>query len=161
VAVELTAVFHPVYFAGYSALARELTAAFSRQGFKIRIVNKTMDEWMEATSHGTVDLSVGRWGADFPDPDTFAYLVHSAGGMLGRLCGSAALDQLVERARAEAAPGIRHKIYRELEDTLAREARLLPLFHEQVYRFARPEVEGLSVSFGSPAVAYEELRARE
>jgi hypothetical protein len=42
-----------------------------------------------------------------------------------------------------------------------REALLLPLFHEQVYHFSRPEVEGLSVSFGAPTVAYDELRTRD
>jgi hypothetical protein len=36
---------------------------------------------------------------------------------------------------------------------------ILPLFHEQAYRFARPEVEGLSVSFGGD-VAYEDLHLR-
>ena len=26
---------------------------------------------------------------------------------------------------------------------------MIPLFHEQVYRFARPEVEGLALGFGT------------
>ena len=34
---------------------------------------------------------------------------------------------------------------------------MIPLFHEQVYRFARPEVEGLHVGFGQPIVLYENL----
>jgi peptide/nickel transport system substrate-binding protein len=158
--VELTAALHPVYFAGYAALARELTAAFARQGFRIKAEKTSMDEWLDTTSRGAADLCFGRWGADFPDPDSFAYLLHSEAGILGRLCSSAAVDRLIERARGEPAAAARHKIYRELEDLLARDAMMLPLFHEQVYRFARPEVEGLSVSFGNPAVAYEELRIR-
>jgi len=47
-----------------------------------------------------------------------------------------------------------------LPEIVAREALLLPLFHEQAYRFARPAVEGLTVSFASPTVAYENLRIR-
>ena len=43
---------------------------------------------------------------------------------------------------------------------IADEARLLPLFHEQVYRFARPELEGLNVSYRNPAVSYENLKVR-
>jgi hypothetical protein len=35
---------------------------------------------------------------------------------------------------------------------------VLPLFHEQAYRFARPELQGLTVSFGIPTVAYDALR---
>jgi hypothetical protein len=37
---------------------------------------------------------------------------------------------------------------------------ILPLFHEQAYRIARPEVEGLSLGLGFPTVAMEELRVR-
>ena len=45
-------------------------------------------------------------------------------------------------------------------DRIVREVRLLPLFHEQVYRFARPEIEGLTVNFLPPEVVYDSLRVR-
>jgi ABC-type transport system substrate-binding protein len=67
---------------------------------------------------------------------------------------------LAEQARAESDPRARHSLYRQVEGILVRDALLLPLFHEHVYRFARPEVEGLSVGFASPVVAYKELRIR-
>jgi peptide/nickel transport system substrate-binding protein len=105
-----------------------------------------------------VDVVVGRWNADYPDADTFAYILHSREGLLGRLCGTAEVDSLIERGRAEISPAIRHSIYRQIEEIIAREALLLPLFHEQTYRFARPEVEGLSLSYGTPAVDYASLR---
>jgi hypothetical protein len=50
---------------------------------------------------------------------------------------------------------------RQCEETVMNENRLIPLFHEQVYRFARPEIEGLTISYWSPTVAYEQLRSRE
>ncbi len=53
---------------------------------------------------------------------------------------------------------VRHSLYREIEEIIAREALVLPLFHEQAYRFARPEVEGLSVSFWGQMVDYSSLR---
>jgi hypothetical protein len=37
---------------------------------------------------------------------------------------------------------------------------LLPLFHEQTYRFARPEVEGLSLSSVVNVVDYASLLIR-
>ena len=98
--------------------------------------------------------------ADYPDADTFVYILHSAGGFLGRMCGSPEIDRLAERGRAETTPVQRHALYRQVEETMAREALLLPLFHEQAYRFAQPDVGGLSVSFGIPLVAYEELHLR-
>jgi ABC-type transport system substrate-binding protein len=79
---------------------------------------------------------------------------------MGRLCGSPVVDRLIERGRAEADPMNRHTLYRQIEETISTEALLLPLFHEQVYRFAQPQVEGLSVSSLPPVVPYEQLRIR-
>jgi ABC-type transport system substrate-binding protein len=67
---------------------------------------------------------------------------------------------LIARGRAETSPAARHSIYREIEEIIVRDALLLPLFHEQTYRFARPEVEGLSLSYGVTAVDYASLRIR-
>ena len=96
------------------------------------------------------------------DPDTFAHgILHSSEGIVGRFCGSAELDALVVRARSEIDPARRHELYRAIEETVAREALVMPLFHEQVYRFARPEVEGLDITFSTPpVVAYEKLWVR-
>jgi ABC-type transport system substrate-binding protein len=156
--IELTAALNPVFFGEYAALARELSGLFSNQGVKIRTVNKTMAEWIEAAGQGSVDVVVGRWNADYPDADTFAYILHSREGLLGRLCGTPEVDSLIEKGRAEISPTIRHSTYRQIEEIITRDALLLPLFHEQTYRFARPEVEGLSLSYGTPAVDYASLR---
>ena len=81
-------------------------------------------------------------------------------GFMGRYCGLGEIDQLAERGRAEMDPRIRHSIYRQVEEVIAREALLVTLFHEQVYRFVQPDVEGLSLGFSLPTVAYEKLSVR-
>ena len=96
----------------------------------------------------------------FVNKPTYNPAPDSAGGFLGRRCGSPEIDRLAERGRAETTPVQRHALYRQVEETMAREALLLPLFHEQAYRFAQPDVGGLNVSFGIPLVAYEELHLR-
>ena len=156
--IELTAVLNPVFFGEYSALSREIASVFRERGVKIRPVNKTMDEWLEAVASGSVDLVVGRWAADYPDADTFANILSSKAGLLGKLCGSAEIDRLIERGRLETSPAARHAVYRQIEEIIARDTLLLPLFHEQTYRFARPEVEGLSLSYGVTTVDYANLR---
>ncbi len=99
--------------------------------------------------------------ADYPDADTFVQgVLHSRDGRLGRFCGMPEIDALTERGRTEIDPRTRESIYREIEEIVAREALLIPLFHEQVYRFARPEVDGLAVGFGQPIVQYENLTIR-
>jgi hypothetical protein len=37
---------------------------------------------------------------------------------------------------------------------------LLPLFYDQVYCFARPEVEGLALGISTPFISYESLSLR-
>jgi len=52
---------------------------------------------------------------------------------------------------------VRHGIYRDIEEIVYENAMVLPLFHEQAYRFARPEVEGFEMGLSLPFVAYEKL----
>jgi ABC-type transport system substrate-binding protein/serine/threonine protein kinase len=160
--VELSAAVHPIFLGEFSAFAGELTRAFEEIGFSIRPANRTMADYMELTRTGGTDLNVGRWNADYPDADTFVYgLLHAEVGFLGRYAGDPELNRLAERGRAETDPRVRHTIYRQVEERVVREALLLPLFHDQVYCFARPEVEGLvSVSQSNPIVCYENLSIR-
>ncbi|CAN5716519.1 hypothetical protein BH18ACI4_BH18ACI4_06170 [soil metagenome] len=158
VKVELTAAVNPVFFGEYSALAREILHSVSDHQIKFRTVNKTMEELQEALLQGSVDIVLGRWGADYPDADTFANILSTKNGLLGKLCGSAEVDRLIARGRLETSPAARHGIYRQVEEIIARDRLLLPLFHEQTYRFARPEVQGLSLSYGAIVVDYASLR---
>jgi ABC-type oligopeptide transport system substrate-binding subunit len=158
--IELTVALHPLFFEQYAGTYNEISRVWAELGFKTRVVNRTMAEYLDAMAHGSTDVIIGRWSADYPDADTFIYILHSKGGGYGRFTASPELDRLAERGRAEAAPAVRHSLYREAEEILVRDALLIPLFHEQAYRFARPEVEGLTVSFATPTVAYESLRIR-
>jgi ABC-type transport system substrate-binding protein len=158
--LELTAAVHPAFLSTYAPFTKELFTAFASLGITVRPVTSSMVEFVDALNRGDVDLGIGRWYADYPDPDTFAYTLHSEQGFLGRVCSSPATDRLMARARTETTAAVRHGLYLQFEDVVADEALLLPLFHEQAYRLARPDVEGLSVSLGFPVVPFEELRVR-
>jgi hypothetical protein len=62
----------------------------------------------------------------------------------------------LRRVRLNIGSGL---VARGLEQAISEEALLVPLFHEQVNRFARSEVEGLALSYWS-LVAYENLSVR-
>jgi ABC-type transport system substrate-binding protein len=159
--VELLAAIHPVFFGEYAAFFDEITQALREIGYTLRSAGSTMAEYMEARQNETADLIIGRWGADYPDADTFVHgILHSREGFLGRYWGDTGIDPLIERGRSETDPRIRHAIYREVEELIAKEALLLPLFHDQVGCFARPEVEGLAMGLTNPIVAYEDLSLR-
>jgi peptide/nickel transport system substrate-binding protein len=160
--VELTASMHPIFFGELSAFYRELSEAFREMGFVIKVVNKTMAEYIENNRKAPTDLSIGRWGADYPDADTFVYgVLHSTAGNMGRYVNRPDVDQMIDQARAETDPRVRHSLYRTLEELVAKDALLLPLFHDQVYAFARPEVGGFeAVGQTSPVIFYEDLWLR-
>jgi ABC-type transport system substrate-binding protein len=159
--VELLAAIHPVFFGEYAALLEEITRTFREMGYTLRSAGSTMSDYMEARLNETADLIIGRWGADYPDADTFVHgILHSREGFLGRFWGETGVDALIERGRSETDPRARHTVYREIEELIAKEALLLPLFHDQVSCFARPEVEGLTMGLTNPIVAYENLSLR-
>ncbi|MCP3978122.1 MAG: protein kinase [bacterium] len=158
--VELTAAIHPVFTREYSRFFDRLQDALIDAGVTIRPTTETMGDLLESRKQTTVDLALVQWVADYPDADSFVQILQSERGFIGPLCGSSEVDRLINRGRGEKDSPARHAIYRQVEELIAREARLLPLFHEQVYRFARPEIEGLNVSYWYPVVAYEQLRIR-
>ena len=129
-------------------------------GVRLRPVAHTLTETIEAISSASVDLAFSRWVADYPDADSFVHVLHTREGLLGQLCGSPDIDRLIETGRIESHPASRHSTYSYIERAIAREALALPLFHEQGYRFVRPEVEGLSMSVWNPSVAFERLVVR-
>ena len=158
--IELTAAMHPVFAGEYSSVWHEIMESFQAAGVRVRVTSETINGFREARLHGTADILVARWIADYPDADTFAYLIHSHDGILGRVCGVPETDRLIALGRSESDPQARHSIYGQIEEIISREALLLPLFHEQVYRFARSDLHGLGLSYWLPTVAYENLSVR-
>ena len=161
--VEVSAAVHPVFFGEFSNFYRELAEAFREVGYRIKPVNRTMAEYLQHSDLGDVDVDIGRWTADYPDSDTFLFgAFHSGSGAFRNTVGNAAIDQLAEQARLETDPRVRHSLYRQAEERIAQEALLLPLFHDQVYCFARPEVEGLTtIGQSNASVPYEDLWIRK
>ena len=156
--IELKAAVNPVYFVEHSIIFNQLTNDLRELNFQLSPMNKTSADFNEFRQQGVADVVVTRWIADYPDPDAFVQLFHSQEGGIGRLCGTPEMDKMIERARAESSPSIRHSLYQEIEEVIKREALILPLFHEQAYRFARPEVAGVAVSFWGQVVDYANLR---
>jgi peptide/nickel transport system substrate-binding protein len=145
----------------YPRLARELFRMLRKVGVRVRTVNETVPEFFSAMEEGSVDLLVGRWSASYPDADSFFHQLYDPRvGYLKSFYGNPELDRLVTMSRAEFDPAIRRSLFLEIENLLFREAVLLPLFHERLSRFLRPELRGLKLTFTYPTVAYEELEAR-
>ncbi|MEM6454683.1 MAG: ABC transporter substrate-binding protein [Acidobacteriota bacterium] len=156
--LTLRMIAHPVFRERFDAFWQHAQRRLEAHGVVLELRYRSAAEMAQSISADTVDVLATRWRASYPDADTFARLVHSQEGIDGQLCGDAALDELIEKASAETEPALRHALYQEIEQRLARDVRIVPLFHEQIHRFARPEIEDLRLNLQPPEVAYEFLR---
>ena len=158
--LELTMAVNPMFQGTYAAFARELSSAFAALGVTLRLVTSTMAEFIGAIDSGSVDVAWGdgrrtiRTPTRSPTSCTRPADFRAACAARPRPIGSSSA-----RVSSRRLP-VRHALYLELEEHIARNALLLPLFHEQAYRIGRPELEGLSVTMGEPSVPLEDLRIR-
>jgi ABC-type transport system substrate-binding protein len=147
-------------YSTYAPFVRGLIDQAAAAGFDVSLDNDRADRLLleERTSF---DLLLARWIADYPDSDNFFNsLFHTKGGMQRLLVGNPALDAMIEAGRREHDPVARHAIYRSLEEYLFDHAIIVPLFHEQAYCLARPEIEGFEVRLFFPTVVFENLSVR-
>ncbi|MCP4653816.1 MAG: protein kinase [bacterium] len=159
--VRLRALHHPVFAGQYALFWERLCEAAGEAGLEIESECGSPAEVLRLAREAKADLVAYRWVADYPDTDGFiGNLLHSGEGSLAGIASAPEIDRLIERGRSETDPALRHIIYREIEETLEREALLIPLFHEQIYRFCHPGVRGFRFGVSTPEVLYEELHVK-
>lgn len=155
--MELTCMVHSIYSRTYPDLAEAVLDAVRKAGFELKILSRKA-EYEDELRNAPADFVITRWKADFPDTDNFMYpLLHSADSLYGRFYGNPETDGLIAKGRSETDPATRHSIYRQIERIIAERCLLIPLFHEQTYCFARPEVQDMEVRFSMPAISYDKL----
>ncbi len=160
--IELTCATHTLFDGPYAAFTKELFRSFQDNGFSIRVADGKAEHSKYPVMAKTVDLVMTRWIGDYTDADTFySGLLHSERGLVSPFCRTPEMDQLIDRGRRETHPQLRHEIYQQAEQMILQRAIVFPLFHDQTYRFARPEVEGFEIRFSSQQVVpYEKLSIR-
>ena len=160
--VTLTAAVHPILQDRHKALTTALFAIWKDLGVEVSIATSDMKGFLAAQSSGSVDLWIGRWMADYEDPDDFTFaLFHSAGGHMRTLFSSPETDRLAEDARIESRPAVREGLYRKFESLLLDSPVFIPLFHEVDYRIAGPGVRGVALRSSPPFINYPEIGKSE
>ena len=155
-AITLKAAAHPLFLDRYKSLLTSLLSIWSDLGVKVEVATPTMASYLESFQNNTgIDLFIGRWNADYDDPDDFTYgLFHSRIGLYRSYVSSADGDQILEEARTESRPGVRASLYRKYETFLQESGMVLPLFHDVDYRLANSRVLGLNLRGSAPYVNY-------
>ncbi|MDA8016180.1 MAG: ABC transporter substrate-binding protein [Thermoanaerobaculia bacterium] len=156
--LQLSLALHPIFVRTYSSFASHLVQQLESLGIRLNILELRLGEFDDLARRGEADLLLARWVAVYPDADCFfSGLWQSQSGLLRSAHRDVDLERLVEQARTELDPALRHALYRSAEDHIHRQALLLPLFHEQNHRLAGPGVAGLRLGITLPVVRYDEL----
>jgi hypothetical protein len=154
---ELTAATHPIFFSEFAAFARTLTDAYREIGIQVKPANRTMEEYLEFERRpmSTWSWAAGRRTTRTPTRScTGPALRDGIHGPVRRI----PRDRRARRAGPRRdGPRVRHSIYRRVEDLITRDALMIPLFHDQVYCFAAPDVQGLGTLGSAPVVPYDAL----
>jgi ABC-type transport system substrate-binding protein len=157
--VTLRAAVHPLLVDRYHQLMDSLFAAWRAIGVEVEIVASTIDAYLAAfRNNKSLDLIIGRYNADYDDPDNFTSgLFRTGAGVFSAYYSTAASDGLFDEARSELQPATRETLYRQFETEVINSGIILPLFHEIDYRIANAEVAGLRLRSTRPYVNYTEI----
>ncbi len=156
--IRLSASVHPILQDRFRALTSALFDIWRELGVEVSVATSNMSEFLEMQKHPAVDVQIGRWIADYDDPDDFTFgLFHSRNGHFRAFYSSPEADRLLEEARLESRPSTREGLYRGFEALLLDEAVQVPLFHEIDYRIAAPSVRGVELHSTPPFVSYGEI----
>ena len=161
--LKLKAAVHPILQNQYAGLTRALFQVWAEIGVEVEVVTKAMAEFIEAWHEAQdIDMWIGRWIADYDDPDNFTFtLLNSRNGRLRSYFSSPEADAILDEARAESRPAARESLYRKFEHSLTESAAVIPLFHDVDYRIGSPALRGLVLHSSAPYVNYAELGKAE
>ncbi|HKC25755.1 MAG TPA: ABC transporter substrate-binding protein, partial [Thermoanaerobaculia bacterium] len=156
--IRLKAAIHPILQDRFRALTSAVLSIWGELGVEVANTTPTMTEFLDPDRRRDVDVQIGRWIADYDDPDNFSFhFFHSKSGIWRDLFSSPEADRLLEDARVESRPQARDALYRRFEEGLLDSAVVIPLFHEIDYRIAAPSVRGLVLQSKPPFVNYGEI----
>lgn len=113
-------------------------------------VELVYEEWATYIDHmtaGVYGMFLLGWYPDYLDPDDYIYpFVHSSGSpSLGCFYSNPTMDKLIEDARKESDISKRTEIYKDIQDLMADEVPVLPLFQGKQYCVTKPDVKGVTL----------------
>lgn len=154
----------PLTIAMHGCYRREHTALWQRivgdlGGAEHQVIDSDAETFSDRWPDPGPDLVAFRWITDYPDAGSFLHVLRFF-AQVGMLAAefTREIDRLLALAQAERELPARRAHYLEIEALLEQECLVVPLFHEQAYRFAAPDLQGLRLGLGVPEVRYEELR---
>ncbi|WP_432151137.1 ABC transporter substrate-binding protein [Streptomyces sp. bgisy029] len=124
--------------------ARELKRQFERGGlFRVELIEeRDFTTYQKRSRKGDFDIHLFQWVPDFPDADTFVQPLVGTGNVLDNGYASAEVDHVIRDTQRFADRGRAMKPFRAIQDAIARDAPLIPVWHRQRHVVTRSAVLG-------------------
>ena len=111
-------------------------------------VNVHSAEWstyLELTRSGQLPVTLYGWYPDYIDPDNFLYpFLHTGSNRwLGEPYSNPELDALLEQAQVELDQNVRAQLYQQVQQILAEDAPIIPIFQGKLVLAAKDSVQGI------------------
>jgi oligopeptide transport system substrate-binding protein len=112
---------------------------------RIRLDNEEFKVYLRTLKHDAPPIFTSTWGADYPDPETFANLFTSYNANNELKYKNPKYDALVEAAGGEQDPDKRARLYEQADKLLIQEdAALCPVVQAAQNIMVKPWVHGIS-----------------
>ncbi|WP_435861673.1 ABC transporter substrate-binding protein [Streptomyces rubiginosohelvolus] len=124
--------------------ARALKEQWEKDGlFRVELVEeRDFTTYQKRSLKGEFDVHLYQWIPDFPDADTFVQPLVGTGNVLGNGYTSAEVDHAIRDTQRFTDRSKAIQRFRAVQDTVAKDAPLIPVWHKQRHVVTRSTVLG-------------------
>ncbi|MFC5215311.1 ABC transporter substrate-binding protein [Streptomyces coerulescens] len=110
--------------------------------FKVTLKGYEWTDFQKRWASGELDAYAVGWVADFPDPDTYGGPLIGTNGTMSTGYSDRAVDQLITASQQYADRSEATKDFRALQEAVARDVPVIPLWQAKEYVVSSEEVGG-------------------
>ncbi|MFF7308527.1 ABC transporter substrate-binding protein [Streptomyces sp. NPDC008137] len=110
--------------------------------FKVTLQGYEWTDFQKRWADGELDAYAVGWVADFPDPDTFGAALVGTGSAMKTGYSSKTVDRLIKDSQRYADRGEADRDFREVQQTVAQDVPVLPLWQAKEYVVTTEDIGG-------------------
>jgi peptide/nickel transport system substrate-binding protein len=123
--------------------AKELKRQLEASGlFKVTVKGYEWTDFQKLWATGKLDSYAVGWVADYPDPDTYGGPLVGTDGTMNTGYSSGEVDRLIQASQRFAERSEATEDFRSLQDTVARDVPVIPLWQAKEYVVTSEDVGG-------------------
>lgn len=127
----------------YADLASYIASELAQVGIKIQVETVQKSLLLEQTAKSEALFFRGSWIADYPDAENYLSVFYGKNPAPPNYTRykNPAFDKLYESALSEKNDSLRYKIYQQADQTMMKDAPVVPLWYDMVIHLVQPYVK--------------------